>query len=257
VIHSLPLFHRIADQPVIVLGQGDAASAKRRLVERAGGVATDDEHAEARLAFVALDDPEPAAARLRARGVLVNVPDRPELCDFTVPSILDRAPVLIAVGTGGASAGLAKALRLRLETLLPHSLGALALALAAARTPLRARWPGTEARRHALDAALGPGGALDPLDDQSAGNLNDWLAGAGELESEATVELRLISADPGDLTLRQLRLLGAAGFIVHEADVPEAILNMARADAARRIIRKDEAPTNSGPSTVILRFQQP
>jgi siroheme synthase (precorrin-2 oxidase/ferrochelatase) len=145
-MHSLPLFHRIAGQPVIVLGEGDAAAAKRRLVERAGGVVVDADDREARLAFVAMDQPEAAAARLRARDVLVNVADRPDLCDFTVPSLLERGPVIVAVGTGGVSAGLAKALRLRLEAILPPSLGALAEALGGAREQLRQRWPGPAVR---------------------------------------------------------------------------------------------------------------
>ena len=112
-MRSLPLFHRIAGRPVIVLGQGEAAETKRRLVERAGGIVVEDDDRDARLAFVALDNPELAVTRLKARGVLVNVVDRPDFCDFTVPSVLDRDPVLVAVGTDGASAGLAKHLRLR------------------------------------------------------------------------------------------------------------------------------------------------
>src|SRR5690606_14609460 len=128
-----------------------------------GGIPVGEGDAQARLAFVALAQPEEAATRLRARGLLVNVPDRPDLCDFTVPSVLDRDPVLVAVGTGGASAGLAKHLRLRLEALLPADLGALAEALYRARDALRARFPKAAERRRALDAALGPGGPLDPL----------------------------------------------------------------------------------------------
>jgi uroporphyrin-III C-methyltransferase/precorrin-2 dehydrogenase/sirohydrochlorin ferrochelatase len=130
---ALPLFHIIAGKPVIVLGEGEAAAAKCRLVERAGGFVVGDDNREAQLAFLALDHPELAATRLKARGVLVNVADRPDLCDFTVPSVLDRDPVLVAVGTAGASAGLAKHLRLRLERILPSGLGKLADALNAAR----------------------------------------------------------------------------------------------------------------------------
>ena len=136
-LSSLPLFHRVAGGRVVVLGEGPAADAKRRLVERAGGECCGEPEAHhARLAIVALDDPkaaEAAAARLRGKGLLVNVADRPELCDFTLPSVLERGPMLIAIGSGGFSAGLTKALRLRLETILPDGLGRLAEMLGQAR----------------------------------------------------------------------------------------------------------------------------
>ncbi|MBW8753990.1 MAG: siroheme synthase [Sphingomonadales bacterium] len=252
-IDSLPLFHRIAGQPVIVLGEGEAAEAKRRLVERAGGVVVGEDDGAARLAFIALDAPEAAAARLRARGVLVNVVDRAELCDFTAPSILDRSPVLIAIGTGGASAGLAKALRLRLEALLPQSLGRLAEAMGATREKLRARWPDAGDRRRALDAALGEGRALDPLRADSPERVDAWLDGA-ETSPGGTVEIRLRSADPEDLTLREARLLGSADVLAHEQGVPAAVLDRARADAARVMLAIGQAPPAEAGLVVVLRL---
>lgn len=238
---TLPLFHRISGQPVIVLGHGEAAAAKRRLVERAGGIVVDDSadgiDRGARIAFVAHDDETSARAdalRLRCAGVLVNVVDRPELCDFTTPSVVDRNPVLIAVGTGGASAGLAKAVRLRIDRLLPARLGALARALSVARGALRQRWPDGRERRAALDRALEEGGALDPLRSESADAVAGWLDGA-EAGTAALVEaaIEIGSDDPDDLTLRQARLLGQADVLVLETAIAPAILARARADAVR------------------------
>lgn len=249
---SLPLFHRIAGQPVIVLGEGDAADAKRRIVERAGGIALNDEEADARLAFVALNEPEAVVARLKARGVLVNVVDRPELCEFTVPSLLERGPVLVAVGTGGVSAGLAKALRLRLEALLPQSLGTLADALGAARAAMRARWSDTGERRRALDAALSNGGVLDPLDGESAGRVAGWLDGS-DAGSAGVAEFTLRSADPDDLTLRQARWLGSADAVCHEAGVPEEVLVRARADAVRYPLEPGQAVPDLPGRVVVIR----
>ncbi len=252
---SLPLFHRVAGQAVIVLGEGEAALAKRRLVELAGGMVVADEHAAARLAFVALDDPAPVAARLRARGLLVNCVDRPELCDFTVPALVDRAPLLVAVGTGGASAGLAKAVRLRLERLLPPGLGGLAQALFAARGLLRARWPDGGVRRRALDAALGEGGLLDPFDPGSPARMAGWVAGAADPAPGGVIELLLASPDPDDLTLRMARLLGSADRVLHAATVPPAILARARADAARELLPPDAPmpPHGQGELVLVLR----
>lgn len=260
MIASLPLFHRLTGQPVVVLGAGEAAEAKRRLVERAGArsVASLGQGIleGARIAFVAHEDEALAladAARAREAGLLVNVPDRPALCDFTVPSILDRTPVLLAIGTGGASAGLAKQLRLRLEMLLPQTLGALAQGLFSARAALRTRFPDAGVRRRALDAALGEGGPLDPLVEQSAARIEGWLANATPV-STGMVEIRLRSADPEDLTLREARLLGSADRVMHEPAVPSAVLERARADAGRFPIPADEgAVTSAEGLTIVLR----
>ena len=96
-LHSLPLFVRLAGRPVMLIGEGEAADAKRRLLTRAGAVVV-GEDAEAALAIVALDAPEATVTRLRARGVLVNAVDRSDLCDFTLPAIVDRDPVIVAIG---------------------------------------------------------------------------------------------------------------------------------------------------------------
>lgn len=261
MIESLPLWHRIAGQPVIVLGEGDAAEAKRRIVVRAGGDVVIDLQEGidrgARLAFIAHADAamaEADAIRARCAGLLVNVVDRPALCDFTVPSLLERGPVLVAVGTGGVSAGLAKALRLRLEALLPPGLGALAQGLGAMREALRTRFPDGGERRRALDGALAAGGPLDPLDPAAASRVADWLAGVQPAPA-APVEITVRSPDPDDLTLREARLLGSADLLVHEAAVPEAILLRARADAARLLLDKGGTVPDGPGLVLVLRLQ--
>ncbi len=263
--HSLPLFVRFEGRPVILLGEGEPADAKRRLLARAGAEIVSD-HSEARLAIVAIEDEAEAvsaAQALRARGLLVNVVDRPALCDFTVPAIVDRAPVLVAIGTGGVSAGLAAALRQRLEGLLPAGLGALAQALFDARAGLRALFPEASERRRAIAAALDD--ELDPLRGGSADGVKSWLAGLaasqspGEGRSPVTAvkvgadqpaasslgpglrreagseyaHIALTSTDPDDLTIRQARVLAQADRVFHTAAVPPAIVDRARADAAR------------------------
>jgi uroporphyrin-III C-methyltransferase/precorrin-2 dehydrogenase/sirohydrochlorin ferrochelatase len=276
-MHSLPLFHRLEGTKVVVVGEGAEAEAKQRLIERAGGTICNEAEAHlAKLAFVALEDEADAlraARRLKERGLLVNVVDRPHLCEFTTPSICEREPVLIAVGTGGASAGLAKHVRLRIEALLPANLGALAEKLAAMRDGLRARFPDGGERRRALDMALSPGGRLDPLDPASSERADDWLLSQGprkqETAEQETAEqdaaeqdaaeqdmsnsseavsamkqpqgstgpniqtILLSSDDPDDLTIKQARWLGMADRVIHGASVPDAIINRARADAER------------------------
>lgn len=234
-MHSLPIFVRLKDRHVILLGDGEAAAAKRRLLERAGAKVVDEE-AQTSLAIVAIEDDaeaEAAISRLKSRGVLVNAVDRPAACDFTLPAIVDRDPVLIAIGTGGASAGLAKALRQRLEQLLPASLGRIATALGAARAQLRSRWPEPTERRRAIDAAFDPGGPLDPMADAAPDAVEQWLGNSVEAAAPVFRRFTVSSDDPDDLTIAQARWLGQADTIYHTSRVAPAILDRARADAAR------------------------
>jgi len=247
-MQQLPIFLNLSGRTVVLVGEGEAADAKARLIVRAGGRIVPAWEEGATIAFVALDDEDAAraaATALRARGLLVNVVDRPDLCDFTTPAIVDRAPVTIAIGTGGASAGLAKAVRQRVEVLLPARLGALASALYAAREAMKARWPAAADRRRAIDAALASGGALDPLGTDAADKVESWLASETPSQPSRLETIVLASADPDDLTLRAARLLGEADHIFHPADVPAAILDRARADAVRHIA--DAPPVDPPP----------
>ena len=253
-MHSRPLFLRVSGQPVILIGMGEAADAKRRLIERAGGVIVDEADPHARIAFVALEDQAAAAhvaARLKARRLLVNVVDQSALCDITTPAIVDRNPVLIAVATGGASAGLAKTVRQRIERLLPQRLGDLATALGDARARLRIRWPDPLTRRHALDRALQEGGALDPFRDLAPDAVANWLDQAENAPASRSETIQLTSLYPDDLTLRAARLLGEADRIIHDEHLPPAILARARADAVR--ILASEGIKQTPGLTVILR----
>ncbi|MBN8816430.1 MAG: siroheme synthase [Sphingomonas sp.] len=210
-LHSLPVFIRLEGRPVMLIGEGEAADAKRRLLERAGAMIV-SEDAEAALAIVAMDEPDATVARLKARGVLVNTVDRADLCDFTLPAIVDRSPVIVAVGTGGVSAGLAAALRQRLEAILPAGLGRFAETLRG----LREKIPDNRERRRAIGRAL------------------DAEFGSFSSDHGRTLEtIALASPDPDDLTLRQARLLAQADRVFHAPDVPTAILDRARADAPR------------------------
>lgn len=234
-MHSLPVFVRLAGETVLILGDGDMADAKKRLVERAGAVVTDDPAAPARFAFVAMEDGAEAqivATMLKARGLLVNVADRPELCDFTLPAIVDRDPVIIAVGTGGASAGLAKALRQRMEALLPDSVGQLAEALYAKRDAIRQRWPTADERRRAIDAGLQEGGVIDPFNAGAADGVATWLTGEAALEGGIYTVI-VTSDDPDEVSVKTARLLGQADEIWHDPAVSPALLHRARADAKR------------------------
>lgn len=261
---QFPLFYNMAGEPVMLLGEGAAADAKRRLIERAGGVPVGENDHAARVAFVALEkrtEAEAAAERLKARGLLVNVVDRPDLCDFTTPAIVDRNPVTIAIGTGGASAGLAKALRIRLEAILPEKLGALAAGLFRAREAITQRWPRSDERRRALDVAMGEGGAIDPFASASANNIANWLSSGDANVSKGLFIFTLSSDMADDLTLLQARLMGQADYLLYDETISPDILNRARADAERIMMgdngqEQAENLANQQPDALILYFKK-
>jgi len=142
-----PVFLDLDGRTCLVIGSGKEAGRKAALLRRAGAQVhrsagfSGDLPADTALVIVAetpLPVAESVARAAQRRGILVNVVDRPHLCNFIVPAIVDRAPVTLAISTAGTAPGLAKMLRVILERALPRRLGDLA-ALAGAFRPLVAR----------------------------------------------------------------------------------------------------------------------
>lgn len=171
-----PLMLKVKDESCLVVGGGAVALQKARALRRAGADVTAvspefsapfrrlavrrvrrpfraSDVAGRILVIAATDAPDvnrAVSAACRKRGIPVNVVDVPELCSFIVPSILRRGPVVVAVSTSGRSPSLAKALRRRLETLLPASLGRTAVRLGAARRRIMRALPPSPARTRLL-----------------------------------------------------------------------------------------------------------
>jgi len=172
------------------------------------------------------------ARRLR---IPVNAVDRPELCDFFTPALVNRAPVAIAIGTEGAGPVLAQMLRGRIDRMLSPSLGSLAALAASLRGAAEKLLPKGNARRRFWNDFF----AGAPARAVEVGQLSQAHDAAVDLllsKTSAPGHIALVGAGPGAedlLTLRAHRLLMEADVVVHDALVPEAVVAMGRRDAER------------------------
>lgn len=241
----LPLFFDLKGRKVVVVGEGPAADRRAALASSAGAEvrqfveiqASDLKGAAA--AFVATGDAgRDTAAQSVARsvGVPVNVADRPALCDFIMPAIIDRDDVVVAISTGGASPTLAATLRGRIETALPERIGSLARLAATFRAQVNALILDPVRRRTFWRGLIeGPAGRL-ALAGDNAGARRTALGAldAARRRMTAVGIAHIVGAGPGDpdlLTLRAAQLLQEADAILHDDLVTLAILARARRDA--------------------------
>lgn len=170
------------------------------------------------------------------RRIFVNVVDDAQLSSFHVPAVIDRAPLSIAISSGGDAPMLARLVRERLETLLDHSLGALATLAASLRKRIRARFPDMAARRRFYESLFS--GSVAALLRQGRADAARAAAEQALLSGSngSTGSVVLVGAGPGDpglLTLRALRALNEADVILHDRLVGAGVLELARRDAER------------------------
>ncbi len=245
-LDSFPAYFPLAGRKVVIAGSGEGAENKARLFE--GSPATIvrlDGHAAflpgsyvgAVLAFVASDDEvfiQAAAAAARAARVLVNVVDKPALCDFNTPAVIDRGEVVAAVGTGGSAPVLATMLRNDIEAQVPEGAGRVAAMLRRFQDEVRKTLPALHERRAFLrDAAAGEAAQAAMAGDmETAGRLFREALAKG---SARKGRVRFIAGKgPSDLlTLRAVRALSAADVLIFDPDVDPQILTMARRDVER------------------------
>jgi uroporphyrin-III C-methyltransferase/precorrin-2 dehydrogenase/sirohydrochlorin ferrochelatase len=264
-----PIALRLDDARVLIVGGGEVAARKLRLLQRAAGeidvvaetlgpeveAACNDGRARHRaarfdaqqldagyrLVVAATDDREvnrAIAAAARARNIPVNAVDDPAVSSFTTPAIVDRSPLLIAISSGGAAPVLARRMRERIETLVPAQFGRLAGFMHAQRERMKAALP-TPARRAVWERFLDGAGAEAVMrgDDATARDELERLAAA----APARGEVYLVGAGPGDpdlLTFRALRLMQQADAVLYDRLLPESILELVRRDAERVFVGK-------------------
>jgi uroporphyrin-III C-methyltransferase/precorrin-2 dehydrogenase/sirohydrochlorin ferrochelatase len=245
-VKHLPLFFDLVGRRVAVVGEGPAADRRAELARSAGadvqrlGEALDaTSFRGAAAAFVATGDADRDAAAscaARSAGVPVNVADRPALCDFIMPAIVDRGEVVVALSTGGTSPTLASVLRGRIEAALPERIGAVGRLAATFRAQVNALIA-EPARRRAFWRRLvdGPAARLALAgDDAGARRRALGELDAARRQSAAVGIAHIVGAGPGDpdlLTLRAAQLLQEADVILHDDLVSPAILARARRDA--------------------------
>ncbi len=179
----------------------------------------------------------------KQQGVLVNVVDAPQLCDFIVPSVLNRDPIQIAISTGGAAPVLARLLRARLESAIPAAYGQLAIFMARFREILKNRFRNTTQRRDFWETVLQSSIAESVLAGNSHAAEQALLHYLEKHENQDTPrgEVYLVGAGPGDpdlLTFRALRLMQQADVVLYDRLVSPQIMELVRREAERIYVGK-------------------
>ncbi|TPG10218.1 uroporphyrinogen-III C-methyltransferase [Rhodanobacter glycinis] len=196
------------------------------------------------------------------RRIFVNVVDDAVLSSFHVPAVVDRSPLIIAISSGGEAPMLARLLRERLETLLDHSLGALATLAARLRKRIRVRHPDMAARRRFYESLFaGPVASLlrQGRPDAARQTAEQALASSPVASAGSVVLVGAGPGDPGLLTLRALRALNEADVILHDRLVSAEVLDLARRDAERIEVGKQAGyhhTTQDGIHALLLRHAQ-
>ena len=276
-MQSFPIFLSVKDQSVLVVGGSEAAARKVELLLAAGArvtliadtvvgeiaqmiadariswrghdfeetdlsgmalviVATGDEALQARVSHAA-----------RQRCLPVNVVDRPRLSSFIMPAIVDRAPVTIAISTGGAAPALARRLRAEIERAMPAAVGRLARFAEIFREQVRRTLERPRDRRRFWDRVFaGRIGELALAGDEIAARreLIRLLDSSRNDSAPAVGMVHLVGAGPGDpdlLTVKAHRLLQSADVVVYDRLVSPEVLAMARRDAERIYVGKRRA----------------
>ncbi len=261
----LPLFIDVAGRPVVVVGGDETAARKVRLLLRAGASIrlcaehlTDElqalvqdgalRHAQGRfhsellkdVALAIVADGAQAAdvqAACAGLGIPLNVVDRPDLSTAVMPGIVDRDPIIVAIGSGGGAPVLVRRLRERIEALLPSGLGRLAAFAERFRSAVAATRPAGNARRRFWEEVLdGPIGAK-VLAGRDAEASEEMLRLVNRSEEVAPAgQVWLVGVGPGDpdlLTLKALRAMQDADVVIHDALIGPTILDYVRRDAER------------------------
>lgn len=271
---SFPMFIRTSGRRVVIVGGAEQAAQKARLILKTDativlaakdldaelqglvnegravhhdGLLTSETFESTALTFVATGCAGADAAIhaiARDAGALVNVVDRPELCDATTPSIVDRDPVVVAIGTEGTAPVFGRTIKTRIEELLPHRIGGLAALAGRLRGAVSDNLPRNTRRAfwswvfNGAPFLLHKEGREAEAAELVKGAIEERRVPAGAGEGH----ISLVGAGPGArdlLTLRAVERLQEADVIYYDRLVDPGVLELARRDAERVFVGKE------------------
>ncbi len=269
---TFPMFLRMADRRVVIAGGGEQAAQKCRLMlkteariqvlaprldpelhdlHRAGRIEWLSDRVTAKafentaLVFVATGCPGTDAALhalAKQAGAVVNVVDQPDLCDAITPSIVDRDPVVVAIGTEGTAPVLARQIKTRMEEILEPGLGDLAALAGRLRGQAAARL-GPRMRRD-LWRWVFNGPVRDTHArgaERAAAEMIKQAISTAQIPAPAPSAVALVGAGPGSadlITLRGIQRLQEADIIFYDRLIAPDLLELARRDAERVYVGK-------------------
>lgn len=249
---TLPLFHSLAGSKVVVVGSSTGADWKAELLGAAGasvvraGQDWQPEHLSGAVLAVADLGERSEAVRFakaaRQAGALINIIDRPELCDVQFGTIVNRSPVVVGISTDGAAPMLGQSIRTRIESVLPHGIARWAEAAKTWRGLLKRRVRDFGARRafwHRFVATAWREVGRAPADHDFEALIDG--------QERAPGRVILVGAGPGDpelLTLKAVHALQSATVILHDNLVGADVLELGRREARRIAVGK----SGHGPS---------
>ncbi|ABD55964.1 siroheme synthase CysG [Jannaschia sp. CCS1] len=270
---SFPMFFRTSGRRVVIVGGGEQAAQKARLILKTDaqivlaapeldpelegivasgramhqmGPVTDTTFTGAAMAFIATGCPGWDAsvhALAQAARCPVNVVDRPDLCDITTPSIVDRDPVVVAIGTEGTAPVLGREIKTRVEQMLPVNIGGLAELAGRLRPAVTAQVP--RAKRRAFWAWVFKSTPRTTwtrgAERDGARMIKEAIAQGGAPDTQTKGSIALVGAGPGArdlLTLRAVERLQEADVIFYDRLVDPDVLELARRDAERVFVGK-------------------
>jgi uroporphyrin-III C-methyltransferase/precorrin-2 dehydrogenase/sirohydrochlorin ferrochelatase len=267
-----PIFLDLRNRHCLLVGGGDIATRKGRLLARAGAVlrvVAPEISAELRelalqgggvvhergyrvedingcVLVIAATDDEALNAQVsdeaQARFIPVNVVDSPALCSYITPAIVDRSPLVIAISSGGEAPVLARLVRAKLETLIPAAYGRLAQLSSRWRERVKAAFAEGDGRRRFWEKILqGPAAELvfNGQEEQAERLIEQVLADPEAVTTQG--EVYLVGGGPGDpelLTLRALRLMQQADVVLYDRLVSPEVMELVRRDAERIYVGK-------------------
>jgi uroporphyrin-III C-methyltransferase/precorrin-2 dehydrogenase/sirohydrochlorin ferrochelatase len=262
---ALPIFMNITNRPCVVIGGGEVASRKVSMLLKANAAVTlyspDICHELQTLAnagkvtyinanfeenqllgsclVIAATDIESVniavSMAAKAQNIPVNVVDSPALCTFTMASIVERSPIVIAISSEGNAPVLARYIRTKIETMLPAGYGRIAGIAGEFRDKVKAKFTTTQARRIFWEGVL-QGPIVEQIlsgQEATARKLLDEVL-ADSSESTHQGEVYLVGGGPGDpdlLTFRALRLMQQCDVCVYDKLVSPEVMELVRRDA--------------------------